>query len=67
MEQYYVFQNAMNRQYIEVLDLYVYATGIIGNNYSYATAIGMLKTIVSVTLLLVANKMSKLIRGESII
>lgn len=67
MEQYYVFQNAMNRQYIEVLDLYVYTTGIVGNNYSFATAIGMLKTVVSVVLLLTANKMSKWARGESII
>lgn len=67
MEQYYVFQNAMNRESIEVLDLYTYNIGIIGGSYSYATAIGMLKTVVSVSLLLSANKLSKLIRGESII
>lgn len=67
MDQYYVFQNAMNKEYIEVLDLYVYNTGIVGNNYSYATAIGMLKTVISVALLLAANRTSKLVRGESII
>ena len=28
MEQYFVFQNAMNKEYIQVLDLYVYNQGI---------------------------------------
>lgn len=67
MEQYFVFQNAMNKEYIEVLDLYVYNQGMTGYNYSYATAISMLKSIISVTLLFVANGMSKLFRGESVI
>lgn len=66
MEQYFVFQNAMNKEYIEVLDLYVYNQGMIGINYSYSTAVSILKSIVSVTLLFVANLGSKLTRGESI-
>lgn len=66
MEQYFVFQNAMNKHSIEVLDLYVYNQGMVGVNYSYATAVSMLKSIVSVTLLLGANKLSKLVRGESV-
>lgn len=66
MEQYFVFQNAMNKEYIEVLDLYVYNQGMVGINYSYSTAVGILKSIVSVTLLFVANLSSKLTRGESI-
>lgn len=66
MEQYFVFQNAMNKEHIEVLDLYVYNQGMVGINYSYSTAVGILKSIVSVTLLFVANMGSKLTRGESI-
>lgn len=66
MEQYFVFQNAMNKEYIEVLDLYVYNQGMVGINYSYSTAVSILKSIVSVTLLFVANMSSKLTRGESI-
>ena len=66
MEQYFVFQNAMNKEYIEVLDLYVYNQGMVGINYSYSTAVSILKSIVSVTLLFVANLSSKLTRGESI-
>lgn len=35
MEQYYIFQNAMNKESIEVLDLYVYNQGMVGYNYSF--------------------------------
>lgn len=67
MEQYYLFQNPMNKSTIEVLDLYVYNMGMVGQNISYSTAVGMLKSIVSVALLFFANGLSKLIRKESIL
>ena len=67
MEQYFVFQNAFNKQYIQVLDLYVYNIGITGNSLSMATAIGMLKSLISVALLFTVNWVSKRVRGESII
>lgn len=66
MESYFVFSNAMNKDTIEVLDLYVYNIGINGRNFSLATAIGMLKSLVSIVLLIIANTSSKLIRGQSI-
>jgi multiple sugar transport system permease protein/putative aldouronate transport system permease protein len=66
-EQYYVFSNAFNRARIEVLDLFVYNLGIGQGSYSQAVAIGMMKSAVSLTLLFTVNKMSKLLRGESII
>jgi putative aldouronate transport system permease protein len=67
MEQYFVFQNAFNKEYIQVLDLYVYNVGITGNSLSMATAIGMLKSVVSVALLMAANAVAKRARGQSII
>lgn len=66
MEQYYLFSNAMNKASIEVLDLYVYNQGIAGTQISFATAVGMLKSLVGVLLLTFANGLSKLVRGESI-
>jgi putative aldouronate transport system permease protein len=66
MEQYLIFQNPMNRSWIEVLDLYIYNQGIAGINYSHSVAVGMLKSLVSITLLLLANRGSKLLREESI-
>jgi len=67
MEQYFVFQNAFNKQYIQVLDLYVYNIGITGNSLSMATAIGMLKSIISVILLFTVNTIAKRVRGASIV
>ncbi len=68
MEQYYVFQNAFNMDYIEVLDLYVYnmATSSTGA-YPLSTAISILKSVVSIVLLVVSNTASKLVRGEGFI
>jgi len=67
MEQYFVFQNPINKDHIEVLDLYVYNTGMLGTNFSFATAVSMLKSLISIMLLFFVNKMSKAVRGESII
>jgi putative aldouronate transport system permease protein len=67
-EQYFVFQNAINKESIEVLDLFVYNKGIGGssNNISYTTAVGILKSGVSILLLFLANWLSKFVRDEKI-
>lgn len=65
MEQYYVFQNAFNKETIQVLDLYVYNTAMGSGSYSISVVISMLKSIISLVLLFFANGMSKLIRKES--
>ena len=68
MEQYYVFQNAFNQDYIEVLDLYVYNMATSGTGmYPLSTAISILKSLVSIVLLFITNTASKLIRGEGFI
>jgi multiple sugar transport system permease protein/putative aldouronate transport system permease protein len=67
MEQYYVFQNSFNKTHIQVLDLYVYNVGIAGNSISLGTVFSMLKSVVSVILLVVVNKVAKRVRGESLI
>jgi putative aldouronate transport system permease protein len=67
MEQYFVFQNAFNREHIQVLDLYVYNVGMTGNSLSLATVLSMLKSLISLALLLAANAIAKRARGSSII
>lgn len=70
MDQYLVFQNPMNKNFIEVLDLHVYNITIAAKGtsslYSLGTAVGILKTLVSIILLFSANKFSRKVRGESI-
>ena len=67
MEQYLVFENAMNKDVIEVLDLYVYHIGIGQNQIPLSTVVGISKSLIGVTLLFAANGISRAIRGESII
>lgn len=67
VDQYYVFQNAFNKDKIQVLDLYVYNLGLGSGSYSLATAISIMKSIVSLTLLFTVNTLSKTLHGESII
>ena len=67
LEQYLVFKNAINKDLIEVLDLYVYNLGFDGGQIPLSTVVSMSKSLISVTLLFFANKVSKSVRGESII
>lgn len=58
-EQYYLFWNGMIADRIEVIDTYVYRLGIAQGNYSFATAVGIGKTVISVLLIVGANWLSK--------
>ncbi|WP_200961712.1 ABC transporter permease subunit [Paenibacillus sp. Soil724D2] len=67
LEQYFVFQNAFNKDSIQALDLYVYNLAMGGGSYSVSVAISMLKSLISVVLLFSVNGLSKRLRGESIV
>lgn len=66
-EQYFVFKNSIVYDKIEVLDLYIYRMGLQLGDYSYATAVGIMKSFVSITLLVAANAVAKKVRGNSIL
>lgn len=65
MEQHQLFSNAMTKPYIESLDLYVYNMGIGSGLISYSTAVGMMKSVISLVLFAGANWLSKIVRGTS--
>ena len=65
-EQYYVFGNAMVLDKLEVIDTYTYKMGIVQGNYAFGTAMSMMKSLLSVGLLLISNFIVKKIRGTSI-
>ncbi|WP_460053661.1 ABC transporter permease subunit [Spirochaeta dissipatitropha] len=67
LEQYLVFLNPLNKDTIEVLDLYVYNIGINDGRIPLSTVVSMAKSVISVALLFIANRASKIIRGHSII
>lgn len=65
-DQYLTFGNALNKDYIEVLDLYVYNLGLGSGQISYSVAVGIMKSFVAFALFAVANTFSKKVRGTSV-
>ncbi len=63
-EQIYLMQNSLNRSASETFDTYIYRIGIEQADYSLGAAAGMFKSIVSLILVLGANKIAKMC-GES--
>lgn len=66
LDQYFVFTNPTNMETMEVFDYYIYRYGMKLFNYSYATAVGIIKTMVSLVLLVFVNKLSRKYGGKSI-
>ena len=51
---------------LEVIDTYTYKMGMVQGNYSFGTAMSMMKSVLSVGLLLISNFIVKRVRGNSI-
>lgn len=65
-DQILVLRNALNESASSVIDIYVYTVGIQNSRFSYATAVGLLKSIIAFILLLSANKITKKLDGTSL-
>ena len=66
IDQFLAFGNALNKETIEVLDLYVYNLGIGSGQISFSVAVGIMKSLVAVVLFSAANYASKKVRNTSI-
>jgi putative aldouronate transport system permease protein len=62
----YVFMNGLNSELIDIFDTYIYRVGLVNSQFSYTTAIGMFKSVIGMTLLLSANKISKSLTEKSL-
>lgn len=68
LDQTLVLMNSQNREKAEVINSYVYRMGLAQGDFSYATAVGLGVSIVSVILLVAANKVtSKLNDNQSVL
>ena len=66
-EKVYLLQNAMNLPGSEIISTYVYRLGIVNQQYSLSTAVGLFNTVVNVAVLLTVNKLSKKATGNGLI
>lgn len=67
LDQTLVLMNSQNRSHAEVIDSYVYRMGLTQGDFSYATAVGLGVSIVSVILLVIANQITKKFNEESVL
>ncbi len=67
LDQTLVLMNSQNQVKAEVIDSYVYRMGLAQGDFSYATAVGLGVSIVSVILLVIANTISKRFNEESVL
>lgn len=65
-EKVFLMQNDMNLRTAEVISTYVYRSGIVGSQFSYAAAVGLFNSIINVILLLAVNKLSKKVTETSL-
>jgi putative aldouronate transport system permease protein len=65
-EQYFLQRNAVGADAAEVLDTFVYYRGIQGGDWSFATAVGMVRGIVGALLILASNWLAHRIGEEGV-
>lgn len=65
-EKVYLMQNTLNITASEVISTYTYRVGILGNQFSYSTAIGLFNSIINFTFLIAANAVAKRASNTSI-
>jgi len=65
-DKYYLFTNPTNIEKMEVFDMYTYRYGMKLANFSYSTAVSMMKTIISIGMLLGVNTLSKKVTERSL-
>jgi len=66
-DQFYILQNSLNLSKMEVLSTYVYKTGLAQRRYSYAAALGLFNSVISVGLLIISNAISKKLTGRGVL
>lgn len=65
-EQMLLMQSPAIYHVSDVIDTYVYREGIRMLNYSYATAVGLFKSVVGFTLIMITNKIAKMLQYEGL-
>lgn len=66
-EKQYLMRNSLVRDYSDVLDLYILDYGIAAGRWAFGTAAGIFKSLVSITLVFAANRISKKALGIRVI
>ena len=66
-DQLLLMQNSMNRSVAEVIDTYVYSMGMKNGQLSFATAVGLFKSVIGLILVLLSDRTAKKVGDEGIL
>lgn len=58
-EKTFLLQNGLNRDVSSIISTYTYEMGILGGQFSYSAAIGLFNNLINITLIVLANTISK--------
>ena len=61
-----LMQTATNLEVSEIIGTYVYKIGLVNAQFSYSTAINLFQTVINLIILLVVNRVSRRLTGESL-
>jgi putative aldouronate transport system permease protein len=65
-EKVFLMQTPLNQNASEVLSTYTYRAGILGGQFSFATAVGLFRSIFSLILIMAVNRIAKAINETSL-
>lgn len=65
-EKIYLLQNDLNMSASDVINTYVYRIGLVQNNYSFSTAVGLFNSVINMLLVVLANTFIKKMTDESL-
>ena len=65
-EKVYLLQNPLNLSKGEIISTYVYKTGLIQGNFSFAAAVGLFNSVVAFALLVLSNFIAKRLTGDGL-
>ncbi|WP_455615190.1 ABC transporter permease [Eisenbergiella sp.] len=65
-EQCYIFGNAINNSASEIIQTFAFKTGLAEGRFAYATAVDLVQSMLSISLILISNQVAKKVTGEGI-
>lgn len=65
-EKVFLLYNSMIYETADIVSTYVYRMGVASGNYSYATAVGLFEGVINLTLLTIANSISKKVSNSGL-
>ncbi|WP_207655686.1 ABC transporter permease [Vallitalea okinawensis] len=65
-EKVFLMQNDLNMEASDVISTYVYRSGILGAQYSFASAVGLFNSLINFMILITVNRISKHVSETSL-